>query len=338
MAVERGGQLWVYRQGWLEVSTDSGETSRMLAPLAMPRGERLVGRSRLARRFLRSGILDLLPLPSGAALGVVRGSILRLPRAGEVFDEVMACAGKTMRLEVGLDGTVYAAEYFFNGAREPVRIYASGDDGCTWNEVFRFPAGAIRHVHAIVYCSQLDRLAVLTGDLDGECMVLLADPEFDHIEVIGQGSQRFRACGLAEFQGGFLLPTDTPFEQNYVQHLSLDGRLERLCPLPGSCLSVARAGKWYFFGTAVEPSPVNRDSSACLYGTMDGAQWLVIGRWRADWWSSGWPLKAAVFQMPRVILPRTNHSSPYLYASPIAVRHGDGDLIRWPVAGLGEEL
>ena len=47
-------------------------------------------------------------------------------------------------------GPVSLAEYFDNPRRRAAHIYGSEDDGRTWDIAYRFDAGQIRHVHAIV--------------------------------------------------------------------------------------------------------------------------------------------------------------------------------------------
>jgi len=62
------------------------------------------------------------------------------------------------------DGHVFWGEYFDNPDRKEVHIYGSDDNGATWQAAYTFPAGAVRHVHNIVYDQWADCLWVLTGD------------------------------------------------------------------------------------------------------------------------------------------------------------------------------
>ena len=105
--------------------------------------------------------------------------------------------------------------------------------------------------------------------------------------------------------------------------------MRKLIPIAGSCLAACKVREHIFFGTAAEPSPVNMDPYPTLYGTKDGSHWEVIHRWKADNWSRGKSIKAALFQMARIIVPAGENNTEYLFATTIAVTGDDGTLHRW---------
>jgi len=246
---------------------------------------------------------------------------------------VLSRPGCSFKIERTPDGKFFAGEYFYNSTREPVYIYASGDQGHTWEVVHVFPAGAIRHVHDIRYDERRQGLIVLTGDLDHESRVLFTADQFRTLQALAEGRQRTRASAILPSERGFYLPTDTPLEQNYVQFLDESGEIRPLFPIAGSCLAACQVNNCVFFGTAAEPSPVNLDPCSTLYGSADGQHWEVVARWRADRWSRGMRWLAAVFQMGRVLLPKGKNRTGYLFATTVAVEGADGILHCWKIGG-----
>lgn len=329
--IEPNNRIWASSGYAVYFSDDLGQTFHLRATYLAPVLYAAAATWRLPGRVLRTGILGALPLADGSLLAGLHGKLLRCAVDDDRLLPVLERRGRTMKMELSPDGLVYAGEYFYNDSREPVHIYMSRDHGKTWDVVHTFPARAIRHVHAITYDPIRRGLLVLTGDLDHESKVLFATDGFSRLEVLAHGSQSARAVGVVPVAGGFYLPTDTPYEQNYVQFLSNDGRLQPRCPVAGSCLAACPVNQWAFFGTAVEPSPVNHDPCAVLYGTPDGVEWHVIARWHVDSWSRSNRLQAALFQMARVILPAGENRTGFLFATSVAVQGGDGILHRWQV-------
>ncbi len=331
--VDHAGRVWVTRGYDVFFTDDLGRTFSFRSRLEMSWLTHATARWALSARLLRRGILHLRLLHDGALLGVVHGAIVRCEAQGDRFTEVFTCPGRTMKLEILPSGEIYAGEYFYNLKRKAVSIFRSTDGGRTWDEAYRFAPGAIRHVHGIVYDERTGMLVTLTGDTDAESMVLLTPDGYRTMRVLSGGSQRSRAVAILKAEGGYFLPTDTPFEQNYIQFLSFDGHLGIRCPIVGSCLGGCQVGEWSMFATASEPSVVNLDPSVILYGTRDGVAWHVIHRWRVDRWS--WPttVQAAAFQFGRIIMPAGENGTGYLFGTPVAIRENDGQLHRWRMPG-----
>lgn len=327
--IESKGRIWASRGYTVYYSDDCGQSFHPYSTCPAPFHYRVTANWRLVNRVLRGGILGLLPLADGGLLAVMYGRLLRCEPDSRLFQPVLTRPGCTVKLEQTPDGRVYAGEYFYNAQRQPVLIFVSEDHGRTWQTAYTFPAQVIRHVHALIYDRIRQRLMVLTGDLDHESKILYTTDSFRSISTLAEGSQRARAVGIIPVQNGYLLPTDSPYEQNYVQFLKEDGSLRRLCPVAGSCLAASKVGDWAIFGTAVEPSPVNLDPCAVLYGTPDGTEWHVIDRWRVDFWSGSTARGAALFQMARILLPPGDNQTGHLFATTIATHDFDGMLHRW---------
>ena len=222
-------------------------------------------------------------------------------------------------------GNIYWGEYFDNRNRGEVHIYASADRGQTWNVAYTFPAGAIRHVHNIVYDRWADCLWILSGDDGAECRVLRASCDLRTVEPVLSGNQQARAVAAIPREDAIYLATDTPFEQNYVLRLDRNGRVERVAELASSSIFGCRVAEGLFFTTMVEPSPVNSTHEVHLAGSRDGRNWQVLARWRKD------ALPMRYFQYGNVILPDGENNTDFLALTTIAVKGSDLVTSVWKV-------
>lgn len=324
--LDRSGHLWVSKEGAVFVSHDHGDSFQRRASLRNPRSGRLTS---LVQRVSRQEIVSLLSEREGSLVAVRRGVVFHCDQDSEELEPTLLGEGKTFKLCRTNDGLILCGEYFYNREKKPVAIYCSGDGGVKWEVLYRFMAGAVRHIHNMWFDPVRKGIFVLTGDMDHESKVLFTNDLFRTVDVVLEGSQSCRAMGILPAPGGYYLPTDTPHEQNYIQLLRSDGTLERRCPLPGSCLSASRVGSWSLFGTAVEPSRVNLDPSASLVGTRDGVAWNVLGRWRVNRIPGKTRIGAVLFQMGRVVLPYSESSQRYAFATTLGLQGVDGILHRW---------
>jgi hypothetical protein len=323
------GTVWISRGLSLYKGSEEGNNFSLVGSVPEKRfWRRWLSKTRLGSRVIRGGILDFCPLPDGTLVATSRGTVYVQRPGEEAFSQTLHRPGRRWRLESLPDGTLFAGEYFSNEGRGKVEILVSYDSGWTWESAYLFPAGAIRHIHGICYDHIRDKLIVLTGDENYEAMVIATSDRFKTTELLMKGSQAARALTIIPYGDGYWLGTDTPFEQNYAQFISPQGKIISRIPLSGSCLSSSGTGMHVFFGTAAEPSAVNLDPAAKLYA-YDGSFWSVFGSWRADKWSGTGRRRAALFQMARVILPKCRGETHTMFATTVAVRETDGQLHRW---------
>jgi hypothetical protein len=107
--------------------------------------------------------------------------------------------------------------------------------------------------------------------------------------------------------------------------LDRGGKLTSLAKLSSSSIYGCRLEQAIFFSTMVEPSAVNRDRHARLYGALNGIDWHPLLSWKKD----AWPPR--FFQYGNVFLPDGNNTSGVLALSTIAVQPGDLDTSVWSV-------
>lgn len=289
----------------------------------------LTSRSVLSYRLARDGFHALAVLEDKAMIAAVPGAIVTRTAATREFRTTHKVLRGTRPLHITAapGGNIYWGEYFDNRDRREVHIYASTDHGQTWNVAYTFPAGAIRHVHNIIYDHWADCVWVFTGDEGAECRVLRASCDLRTMETVFSGNQQARAVAAIPREDAIYLSTDTPFEQNYVLRLQRDGRVERVAELASSSIFGCRVADGLFFTTMVEPSPVNSTSEVQLAGSADGRNWQVLARWRKD------ALPMRYFQYGNAILPDGENNTNFLALTTIAVKGSDLVASLWEVEG-----
>ena len=288
---------------------------------------------RITSRLLRAGFHALEILESGRIIGVVAGAIVVADPGEAEFRTTFSVRRGTrpLALAVTPQGHVYWGEYFGNPDREEVHIYGSQDQGETWQVVYTFPKGGVKHVHSVTWDPFGECMWVLTGDYGDECKILRATPNWQNVNTVMAGDQQARTATCVPTAGGLYFATDTPLAQNYIYRLDHSGRLERLQPLLGSSLQSCKVGDNLFFSTAVEPSKVNNSPYSTLVGSSDGQDWTEVIRWRKD------SLHAGLFQFGNIFLPTGPNETNLLAATGMAVKGHDMATNMWRIMREDEE-
>jgi hypothetical protein len=282
---------------------------------------------RLSSRLFRDGFHALALLPTKHFIAAVPKAIVTL-LPGELEFQVshrIVRGTRPLHITSAPDGTLYWGEYFDNRQRDEVHIYASADHGVSWNVAYTFPKGTIRHVHNIVYDEWENCLWVLTGDDGAECRILKASCDFRNVETVLSGNQQARAVAMVPVRDGLYFASDTPLEANYIYRLDRSGNLERLAGISSSSIHGCRVRDAIFFSTMIEPTSVNRDGQARLYGTTDGRNWQNPLAWSKDVWPMG------LFQFGNVFLPDGRNTTNILALTTIAVQKDDLQTSLWTV-------
>jgi hypothetical protein len=304
---------------------DAGAVWETVGRFFPPWWRNLSSSFRLTSRLFRDGFHALVVLPSGHLIGAVPGAIVALNPNEREFKISHRVLRGTRPLHIARtpDGQVFWGEYFDNPQRDEVHIYGSADCGARWKVVHTFPKGVIRHVHNIIYDEWENCFWVLTGDNGAECRILKASLDFKIVDTVMAGNQQTRAVALVPTPNALYFSSDTPFEANHVYRLDRRGNLETLGDLASSSIYGCRVGAAVFFSTMVEPSAVNRDTSARLYGSADGIYWCNLLSWSKDIWPMG------LFQYGNVLLPDGRNTSNFLALSTVAVKGSDLQTSLW---------
>jgi hypothetical protein len=202
--VEPDGAIWATRGFALYRRPPDGDHFDFEMNLPCPWDASALLRSGLVRSYLRQhDVSQPLWLASHSLLVSSGGWLWRRASDEERFRQVFRLrfwgrgVGRGI-LHNGLvqlrSGRILFGEYFRNEGRVPVRVYASDDDGQTWRVVHEFAAGRVRHVHALIEDPYSDDLWLCTGDHDHESFLARSRDGGDHFELVGGGSQTWRAC------------------------------------------------------------------------------------------------------------------------------------------------
>jgi hypothetical protein len=282
-------------------------------------------RNRLSFRLVRDGFHALAILPAGNIVAAVPGAIVTLPSGETAFRVTHRVTRGTRPLHVTgtPDGQVFWGEYFDNPRRDEVYIYASADQGMTWQIAYTFGRGAIRHVHNVLYDRWENCLWILTGDYGAECRILRASLDFSTLDEVVAGSQQTRAVAAVVNEDGLYFASDTPLEQNFIYHLSRRGRLERLMALPSSSIYACRNRSGMFVSTMVEPTEVNTSRRVELVGSAHGAEWESLAAWEKDRWAM------KLFQYGNAFLPDGENTTDLVAVSTVAVKGADLQTSIW---------
>lgn len=167
------------------------------------------------------------------------------------------------------------------------RILKSFDGGLTWQTVYQFKSDEIRHIHCLAWDEYEHKIWIFTGDSDTESKVMKTDAEFSSVEMIGAGSQEWRACHAIFTEKTVEWMMDSPLKE--VHHIKYNRESKHISvgqTFPGPV--------WYarqyddevaIAATVQEIGPSHKDKEVHVYKSHDLKQWTEIVTWKHD----GWP-------------------------------------------------
>lgn len=256
--------------------------------------DRLIGAFRLSRQLLRVGLHHLLPLKNGNILVTAKRITYIVSSDGKVVNTFTGYQGNKPAHQgvcVTPDGTILFAEYLLNTKRDhPVRLYRSTDNGESFQVVKEWPAGDICHLHFVKWDRKENCLWLGTGDYgveDKECRLYKSTDNGDTWELVGSGSQDWRAIGVCFTKDALLWGTDAGSCPDTVHFVRKDRKtlhLEILDDFEGPCHGCASyADGRAFFSTGVEGGENEKDRFAHLKA-FDGERITEVLRIKKDIW------------------------------------------------------
>ncbi len=236
---------------------------------------RVCGATAIGARLSRQYIASLAVFPDGTRAAVTRDGVYRAPGGDGLLRMVFPVVRGSRPLNLCVDqmGRLLFGEYG-DGLGDP-RIYVSGDGGRTFETLYAFPRGSIRHIHNIVPQGRI--LWVFTGDYGDEPGIAALSLDGTVLEWLGRGAQMFRAVGAIPCGPLLVYGTDSDVERNFI--VSLDtrsGRIDRLCEIGGSSLYACRFGDLMLISSCVEPSEISKTQVASLYASQDSQTWSEV--------------------------------------------------------------
>lgn len=248
---------------------------------------KLMGTFRLGRRALRLDKCNVVPV--GENLIIIRQGLVYF------YDATTHSLQQTLALRncrnvlhqsicVAPNGNIYFGEYGHNSERNSVPVYRSVDGGRSWQEIYTFGAGSIKHVHGCYYDRYTDRIWVCTGDFAGENIIMSADADMNDVQMIGDGSQRYRACNLIFTQTEIHWLMDSQLEtSHHVIYNRESGVVEIGQALAGPVWYIKElTGGNYLASTAQEIGPGVLDGYAHVYHSTDLRHWKSVLQFAHD--------------------------------------------------------
>ena len=270
------GRLVVYHHGDLRIF-ENGEVIKTLHVFRDWK-ERILGRSRYLYRMLRLGVRAAWVLNEDNVLLSKGNTIYELNLKTNNLSSGFFCGvgvrplvfTKVERIS-SVDSGIYFGGYLGNSEKEPVSVYKRvGQD--KWDVVYTFPRGAINHVHAIVNDPYRDCLWIFTGDFDEASAIWRVTDNFQKVERVCCGNQKYRGCVVFAVPEGLLYATDTPFEDDYIYLMDLNNYDVRvIAPIDGSCIYGCKWNDNYVFSSTVEGDGRNTSRLEFLFSSKRGA-------------------------------------------------------------------
>ena len=265
--------------------------------------DRLLSCHRLPSQLLRVGIHHLLPLKNGNLLVVVKrklyviaGKESKEGKEGLVLNTWCAFNGNKpvhQGVCVTPDGTLFFGEYVLNPNRDmEVKLWRSLDNGMSFHVVKTFAPGEIRHIHFIKWDAYEKCIWMGTGDYgenNHECCLFRSEDNGNSWQLVGQGSQDWRAIGVCFTNESLMWGTDAGSCQDTVHFIRMDRKTREItvvADFEGPCHGCAsyKDGR-AFFSTGVEGGENELDKFSRMKQLVDGVPQNV---WKLK--KDCWPL------------------------------------------------
>lgn len=254
----------------------------------------------LTRRLFRSEITHLYHFQDDNWFCIAKKGIFKLNKKTKLFEKCchIERGSRPMCLCQDRDGVIYYGEYFYNSNRLPISIFSSKDNGETWNVAYTFKSGEMGHIHSIQLDPYTNRLWLLTGDIDKECMIAYTNDGFNTLNIVYRGIQEFRTCNLLFYKDFIVFATDSQYEQNKIRKMDrTSSQIIDLVDIQGSGIYGSQYGSLAYISTTVEPSQVNKDKYSHLWVSTDGLEWREVAKFKKDFWN------ARLFQFGSIRFP-----------------------------------
>ena len=291
----------------------------------------LPSRLALTRRFLRAEITSFYCLGNDNQLAIAKKGFFLRKKGDKSFEKrfSMPRGSKPLNLCFSPSGNIYFGEYFQNRGKQAVNIYRSEDNAQTWHIVYTFAEGEINHIHGIFLDPFTERMWVVTGDRENECIIGYTEDEFNSFVEVFRGGQEFRTCLLFFYENFIVFATDSQYVQNEIRCFDRNTlEIESLVNIQGSAIKGGQKYNVSFLSTTVEPSKVNTDQYAHVWVTKDGKHWKEVFSAKKDCWP-------AIFQFGTFEFPQYDTPiSDKLYFSGRALKGCDGKTICIDISDL----
>ena len=285
----------------------------------------------LTRRLLRAEFTGLYRTNNKSDILIAKKGLFLKKTDNEYYKLIFNVprGSKPLNLCVHPNGHIFFGEYFQNMERQAVNIYGSIDNGRSWNIVYSFGEGNINHIHGLFYDKYTDRVWVLTGDRENECIIGYTEDEFKTFVEVFRGGQEYRSCQLFFYRDFIVFATDSQYMENEIKFFDRKSlEIHTITKIQGSAIKGGQYENVSFLSTTVEPSQVNTDKYAHVWMTRDGLHWHEVYSAKKDWWPS--VFQFGTFEFPQYLSPITDT----LYCTGRALQGYDGRTISIDISNV----
>lgn len=228
---------------------------------------------RLTRQFLRIGIHHLLPLKNGWFLVSLKKKTLILDNIGNIKNVFKGYKGNKpghRGICITPAGTIFFGEYTINVKNDtPTSLYRSIDNGMSFQNILTFAKNEVRHIHFIQWDKYESCLWLGTGDKDNECKLMRSNDNGNTWDLIGKGSQLWRAIGLSFTENALYWGTDAGSVPNPNYIIKMDRKtlqIEQIQEVQGPCHGNAvLADGTVYVSTGIEGGVNEKDQYAHVW-------------------------------------------------------------------------
>lgn len=258
--------------------------------------DKLLSSCRLIRQLLRVGLHHLLIMKNGNIIVTAKRKTYIFSTEGKILNVFTGYNGNKpvhQGICVTPNGNIFFGEYVLNPNRDmEVRLYRSSDNGMSFNVVKTFIPGEIRHIHFVKWDKYEQCLWMGTGDYGNdnrECCLFRSADNGDTWELIGQGSQDWRAIGICFTKDSIIWGADAGSCPEPVHLIKMDRTkrtIEVLDDFEGPCHGCASYNDGrIFFSTGIEGGENEKGRYAILKEYKEG---IVLNIWKLkkDIWPS----------------------------------------------------
>lgn len=332
------GRLVCYRHGRVIILRDGHEVTSFPYPVSVK--ERILGWNRYATRLFRFGIRAAIALDDntvilslGNRLYEMDLTIGHLSNGWNCGEGIRPLIFTEVKGVVGFEDGIYFGGYLGNGDKKPVHIYRrKGVD--QWEIVYKFPQGAINHVHNIVADTYRNCLWAFTGDFDEASAIWKITENFKKVERVACNDQKYRGCVVYALPEGLLYATDAPFADDYIYLLNPDTmETKEVFPIHGSSIYGCKWNDKYVFSSTVEGDGRNMSRMEWLFtrkrgaGIKDDYVHMYMGNLKEGFKEIYKEKKDSMpfytFQFGVFKFPCGENNSDTLYFQPIATKKND---------------
>jgi len=305
---------------------DQGEQPSLIARLPCPMLRKLIEPSRLLCRLLRHEIRGFVRLSDGSKVAASRqwlhwGGPEDIVLRDAHVSKAAGAVKPPMTITADSQGRILWGEYWGNAERREVHLFVSNDKGRSYEPFFEFKAGDIKHVHNIIEDVSDDCYWVFVGDHEKEPGIGRLSKDLKHLDWLVKGEQRYRAVTGFLFADKIVYGTDTEKDFNGIYAVDkANGKVEKLCDTPGSCIYASQFGRWHTISTSVEYFEKHQNDLATLWVSQDALNWQQVYQARKDIWSKKY------FQFGSIVLPRGHCYRDVLVFSGQALQGIDGKV------------